>query len=373
MGHYHRPRAHAERSRRAGERSGGATRQPHGRYGIGAAIHGGGAFGKTALARALCHDEQIYDAFTDGIVWIDLGPVTGDAEVLAGLRTLDEAFTGQPAGFARTGDGARQLSEALTNRKTAALIVIDDVWHRWQLELFLHGGLECARLFTTRQAAIAADVRAAELPVDEMTESESIALLRNQLAEEHRTAADPRALRRLAARVGEMPILLELVGKQLNDALRRGKPFAEALRFVEKILDSKQIAFFRRDGGARRENSIARTIEASLEFLDQPGDRERALELGIFPAETEVPLTNVARLWQIGDLDTELVATRLADLALIKLSPTALRMHEVFRRYCFENHVERSSTALRHGRLVDGWDDLHNLPDSYAWRHVAHH
>ena len=63
------------------------------------------------------------------------------------------------------------------------------------------------------------------VPVDEMTESESIALLRNQLAEEHRGAADDRSLSRLATRVGEMAIMLELVGKQLNDGLRRGKPF----------------------------------------------------------------------------------------------------------------------------------------------------
>ena len=95
-----------------------------------------------------------------------------------------------------------------------------------------------------------------------------------------------------------------------------GSRSTEALRFVEEILDRKQIDFFQRDGGVKREDSIARTIEASLDFLDQPSDRERALELGIFPAETEVPFTTVAKLWQLDDLDTELVATRLADLAL---------------------------------------------------------
>ena len=337
------------------------------------AIHGGGGFGKSTLAKALCHDEQIYDAFTDGIVWIELGPHAGEEEVLAGLRTLYEAFTGQPAGFTRTGDGARQLSEALTNQKTAALIVIDDVWHKSQLDLFLQGGPECARLFTTRQAAIAADVRARGVPVDEMTESESMALLRNQLAEEHRGAADDRSLNRLATRAGEMPIMLELVGKQLNDALRRAKPFPEALRFVERIIDSKRIASFRRDGGAKRDDSIARTIDASLEFLDQPGDDERALELGIFPAETEIPLTTVGKLWQLDDLDTELVATRLADLALIKLSATALRTHDVLRRYFFEKYAEQSDPASLHARLLDGWGDPQQLPDAYAWRHYAHH
>ena len=337
------------------------------------AIHGGGGFGKTTLAKALCHDEQIYDAFTDGIVWVELGPDAGEAKVLAGLKILYEAFTARPATFTSIGDGSRQLSEALTNQRTAALIVIDDVWHKWQLDLFLQGGPECARLFTTRQSAIAADVKARGVPVDEMTKSESTALLRNQLAQEHRRAADQASLRRLAARVGEMAIMLELVGKQLNDTLRRGKAFADALRFVEEILDRKQIAFFRRDGGVQREDSIARTIEVSLEFLDEPGDCERTLELGIFPAETELPLTTVGTLWQVDNLDAELVADAPcrpgSRQALGDGDPNARGLPALLLR---EVRPWPRPSGL-HGRLIDGWRDLHNLPDPYAWRHLANH
>ena len=340
------------------------------------AIHGGGGFGKTTLAKALCHDEQIYDAFTDGIVWVELGPDAGDSEVLAGLRTLYQAFTTRPATFTQIGDGARQLSEELTNKKTAALIVIDDVWHRWQLDPFLEVGPECARLFTTRQAAIVADVHAREVPVDEMTESESIALLRNQLTEKHRATADEESLRRLATRVGEMAIMLELVAKQLNDALRRGKPFPEALRFVEKILDSKQIAFFRRDGGVRREDSIARTIEASLdpEFLDQPGHRQRALELGVFPAETELPPEQ--HCYPVAIRRPRRCRARRdaprgdgPDQALGQSAADARGLPALLFREC----AERCDPASLHARLIDGWGDLHSLPDIYAWRHLAHH
>ena len=40
---------------------------------ITAALKGAGGYGKTTLARALGHDEQIQDAFTDGILWVTLG------------------------------------------------------------------------------------------------------------------------------------------------------------------------------------------------------------------------------------------------------------------------------------------------------------
>ena len=113
----------------------------------------------------------------------------------------------------------------------------------------------------------------------------------------------------------------------------------------EEILDRKGVAFFRRDRGIKREDSIARTIEASLEFLEEPADRERALELGIFPAETEIPMTTVAALWQLDAFDAELVAARLGDLALVKLRATSLRMHDVFRRYFFEKCAEQSGPA----------------------------
>ena len=37
------------------------------------ALQGGGGFGKTTLALALCHHRPIQKAFPDGVLWITLG------------------------------------------------------------------------------------------------------------------------------------------------------------------------------------------------------------------------------------------------------------------------------------------------------------
>src|SRR6266545_3730894 len=40
---------------------------------ITAALRGAGGFGKTALAIALCHDDDIQEAYFDGILWVTIG------------------------------------------------------------------------------------------------------------------------------------------------------------------------------------------------------------------------------------------------------------------------------------------------------------
>jgi len=45
---------------------------------ITAALRGAGGYGKTTLARALCHDERISEAFYDGILYVSLGDI-GDS------------------------------------------------------------------------------------------------------------------------------------------------------------------------------------------------------------------------------------------------------------------------------------------------------
>ena len=44
---------------------------------ITAALRGAGGYGKTTMARAICHNERIQEAFDDGILWVTLGENPG--------------------------------------------------------------------------------------------------------------------------------------------------------------------------------------------------------------------------------------------------------------------------------------------------------
>jgi hypothetical protein len=60
---------------------------------ITAALKGAGGFGKTTLAQALCHDDDVQEAFHHGILWITLGQTPGD--LTGRIVDLIETLTGE--------------------------------------------------------------------------------------------------------------------------------------------------------------------------------------------------------------------------------------------------------------------------------------
>jgi hypothetical protein len=87
---------------------------------ITAALRGAGGYGKTTLARALCHDDAIEEAFHDGVLWVTLGEQPGN---LAGkLEDLIVALTGTPSGLSSLETRKARLRELLTDR--AVLLVV---------------------------------------------------------------------------------------------------------------------------------------------------------------------------------------------------------------------------------------------------------
>jgi len=46
-------------------------------------LHGPGGFGKTTLAKDLCRDPEIQEAFDDGILWVTLGEQPNIRDALA--------------------------------------------------------------------------------------------------------------------------------------------------------------------------------------------------------------------------------------------------------------------------------------------------
>jgi len=121
--------------------------EPRHAIAITTALTGAGGFGKTTLATALCHDDDVVGAFDDGILWTTLGQTPN---VQGELTRLYAALTGERPGFVSTEDAAH-------------------------LKPFLRGGVGCARVVTTRQAHVAAEAKRIE--VDEMTAAEAVSLL----------------------------------------------------------------------------------------------------------------------------------------------------------------------------------------------------
>lgn len=147
-----------------------STREP---VAITATLRGAGGYGKTTLARALCDDDAVQEAFHDGVLWVTLGEDPGDLG--AKIEDLTVALSGEPSKLTSLEARRSRFSELLADR--TVLVVIDDVWNAAHLQPFLVGGPRCARLITTRNRDTVPS-SSQEVPVDAMRTAEAVSLLR---------------------------------------------------------------------------------------------------------------------------------------------------------------------------------------------------
>ena len=227
---------------------------------ITAALRGAGGFGKTVLAQALAHDDDIQDAFHDGVLWVTLGERPNLIEKLANLL---KTLTGEPQGFTEISAASNKLREVLADRK--CLLVIDDVWSESHLRPFLEGAPLTARLVTTRRDDILPK-GTLRVPVDAMKAAEAVELLSQGLGEIG--AAEKAALRTLATeRLNEWPVIIRLVNGFLRKEVERGAAPRDAIQQANDRLDRKKLTVFDRTDEAAREAAVESTIRVSVDYL----------------------------------------------------------------------------------------------------------
>jgi WD40 repeat protein len=339
---------------------------------ITAALRGAGGYGKTTLAKALCHNERIQEAFYDGILWVTLGENPGDLTGRVG--DLIEILIGERSGFESSDAATFRLKELLSDRHM--LIVIDDVWNIAHLKPFIQGGLDCARLITTRDSSTLPE-SAKRIPVDAMQKDEAVELLKTGLP-----PADGEALQKLAADLGEWPLLLKLVNSALREHVRSGLDIDSALDYVNEDLYELGLTAFDAEDPQERDQAVAATLGLSLKHLNVD-ERARYSELAIFPEDVDIPLYTLEKLWgATGDLKSVHIRHlcsklyhRLSLLHTYDAANQTIRLHDVVRKYLIIEKEEKLFSI--HKQFLDAygygkWTDL-PATESYLWNHLAYH
>jgi WD40 repeat protein len=318
------------------------------------ALYGAGGFGKTTLAAALCHDEDVIAAYFDGILWVTLGR---NPNLQAAVTLLYNALAGEHAAFLDVQAAGLSLAGQIQDR--TCLLVIDDVWDPSHLQPFLRAGPNCARLITTRDFRIAADF--VQVKVDEMCGTEATQLLCRGIP-----YSSFQPFEETARRLGEWPLLLELANATLRHRVARGDTVDGALSYLNRALERRGVTRF----DPLNEAKIARTIEISLESLHQ--GRQQYFELAVFPENTDVPMAVVQGLWGRDDFETEELLQSMHDLSLLRfdLQAGTFRLHDAIRTWIREQLPD--PTTL-HSKLMAAWGNLRSLPHTYAWRWIGYH
>ncbi len=323
------------------------------------ALSGAGGFGKTTLAAALCHDEDILQNFDDGILWVTLGQAPN---IVNSLTTAYAALTGDRPGFVTEEDAAFQFGQKLEDRN--CLLVIDDVWDAAHLRPFLRGGHACARLFTTRDAEIASESE--RVNVDEMREGEAVAVLTFGvvgLSEQH--------ARELARRLGEWPIALELARATMRQQIEKGESAKNAAQYIFDALAEEGVDALEKRTADPRHRTVSAVLSVSLQLLAADDSQDLA-KLSIFPEDVAIPLSAAGGVWGTTAFATKKKAQRLARLSLVKLDLRSgtLGLHDVMRSW-LARRVDH--TGELHSRLVASWPEWRRLADEYAWRWLTWH
>jgi WD40 repeat protein len=332
-------------------------------------LHGSGGYGKTTLALALCHDEDVSTAFYDGILWVSLGQ---QPNVLGELDRLHRALTGRTSGAVDEIDAARAVKEQLETRR--CLLVIDDAWWKTDLSPFLPDSYRnsSARLVTTRRFDLVQEAghHILELRIDEMAEYEAVDMLTSGIQP---APSDLSPYQALVQRLGGWPLLVNLARGALRTRIARGAEPERALRSVNEAFDRHDLTAFDASKPEERNDAAAASVSVSLESLDDE-EITRWSELAVFPEDTRIPIATLAQLWELDGFETEEFAGRLADSSLVHLDleTNTIEVHDVLLAV-----AQRRAGALvgLHRRLVAAWGDLRTMPDDdhYAWQWVAYH
>jgi len=347
----------------------GITGATAGREGRLVGLHGMGGIGKTVMAIALAHDEDVRRAFPDGVLWITLGQQPDFLRLQAELAGY---LTGAKPSFASITQGQEALRLQFADK--GCLLVVDDLWQAADLEPFDVLGSRSRLLTTTRDASLLTALGAQELVLEVLSRPLAVELLA-AWSEQPRDAL-PEAAPEVAESCGDLPLALSLAGARVRDGAAWEDVLAALRRGDLEFLDHPY-------------GSVFKSLRMSIDALPEDTAR-RYGELAVFPEDTEVPVSVVRRLWRhtggLDDGESRGLLRSLERKGLLYLTAEGagenLSFHDLQRD--FLRLIAEDLPAL-HNQLADAyrgslsgntfpraWSTL-PAREPYIWDHLAYH
>jgi WD40 repeat protein len=320
------------------------------------ALRGMGGIGKTILARALCHDPVVKEAFPDGIVWLTIGRES-TAGTLARLREAGKALGDDLSRYENEAAAQNRFRSIL--QKQAALIVLDDVWDGGAIEPFLADSPRSRLLITTRDASIAAGAGATEHIADLLSEADA----RSVLARWSGVAVErqPPEAATLIRESGRLPLAVAMIG-----AMLRGKPERYWARVVT-LLREAELKKIRAQFPDYPHHDLFRAMEVGVAALDET-TRARYLRLAVTLEDMAIAPAVQRTLWGTEEGETLDTAEALIGLSLAQRvgDDSAIRLHDLQLDYLRARWPDRDALRLIHGAVRLSMHVLEMDPAQFA-------
>jgi len=300
------------------------------------AVEGMGGIGKTVLAQALFKDEVVRQAFPDGLVWITVGRESTH-DWTARLREVTRVLGG-PSDETVAPD--TQYRTTIADK--AALIVIDDIWSKADLDPLLAESPRSRFLFTTRDASIARFSNAREHRVDLLDAAQSRELLALWAGLE--VTQLPPAADDVLRECRGLPLALSTVGALLRGAApTEWADTAELLHNADLTAIEEQLP--------PGQQSFFRAIDLSVKALG-PKMQHQYERLAVLLDDMPAPLPVLETLWNVDEAAARRIGRRLTDRSLAQRDgESAIRLHDLVLDYLRAQYPHWDALELIHGAV----------------------
>ena len=309
-------------------------------FGTTLTVIGAGGFGKTSIVTALCHNPVMKEHFTDGVVFIELGPQVIDPSMK--LTHIYHLLTGQ---YLKQGDinhVEQEVNQLVSLYCRNLLVIIDDVWQFGDAEPIVKAFFNCKIVLTSRMNDIEHFIPTKHVVnVGPMEQSEGISLLTrgvidiSQLSQE-----DKRLLDDLAQDIHLWPLLLSLTRGQLSHNLKHYKfSCRKAIEMLQNKFREKGLKAFDKNNIERsRRYATKACIDLTLDLLTKSqADKMKTLILwtGI---GTSIQTAVLHTLWNTTENEARDIVEALWAKSLVQFTDTTILAHND-TQHCVEVHA----------------------------------
>jgi len=272
------------------------------------------------------------------------------------MREVAKALGDDLSGYDTLLDCENRYRTTIANK--AALIVVDDVWSKTDIEPLLAESPRSRFLFTTRDASIGHCVNAHQHRADLLDLEQSRELLASWANLPRENLPGPADY--IIAECGRLPLALSVVGAMLrgknirfwSDAL--GRLRRADLSSLKKQLPQGQESFFK-------------AVETSFQSLE-PEMQKQYKALGVLLEDMAAPLPILETLWNVDTAEARNISNRLADLSLAQsdAEEESIRVHDLQLDYVRAQFPHREALDLIHGAVLLSSHVIDKDPEQFA-------